>query len=111
MCLFLRYVMTFDKKERKIHLIDYIYYNVKETKVSCLHQKGCSALFLCSNLPPFSITNIWNLFLAEAQAFLIMSASLDEIKSSTISCDLSIAMSNRVLLVWSAQIRFFSLVS
>ena len=35
---FLRYVMTFDKKERKIHLIDYTYYNVKETKVSCLHQ-------------------------------------------------------------------------
>ena len=27
------------KKERKLHLIDYIYYNVIETKVSCLHQK------------------------------------------------------------------------
>ena len=40
MCLFLHYVMTFDKKEKKIHLIDYIHYNVIETKVSCLKQLG-----------------------------------------------------------------------
>ena len=45
MCLFLRYVITFDKKERKLHLIDYIYYNVIETKVSRLHQKEVVAHF------------------------------------------------------------------
>ena len=45
MCLFLRYVITFDKKERKLYLIDYIYHNVIETKVSCLHQKVAVAHF------------------------------------------------------------------
>jgi len=45
MCLFLRYVITFDKKERKLHLIDYTYYNAIETKVSRLHQKDVVAHF------------------------------------------------------------------
>ena len=82
MCLFLRYVITFDKKERKIHLIDYIYYNVNETKVSCLHQNEVVAhssyvqIFLRSQQLTSGISS-------EAQAFLIMSASIDEIKSST----------------------------
>ena len=58
--------------------------------VVSIKTRNCCALFLCSNLPPFSTTNIWNLFLAEAQAFLIMSASIDEIKSSTISFNSSI---------------------
>ena len=89
MCLFLRFVITFDKKERKIHLIDYIYYNVNETKVSCLHQNEVVAhssyvqIFLRSQQ---LTSGFWNLFLAEGQAFLIMSASIDESRDGRQVC-------------------------
>ena len=48
-------------------------------------KSGRSAFFLCSNLPPFATDIIWNLFLAETQAFLIKAGSIDLIKSSIIS--------------------------
>ncbi len=66
MSLFICYVMTFDKKERKIHLIDYIYYNVIDTEVICLHQKEVVAhssyvqIFLYSQQLTSGISSLLN---------------------------------------------------